>query len=103
MFDPEEGIFSRLKDVERSVQSVNDEIEQLNQKDDSIDKKVSDIQKNTDEITTKIKTLKAISGENFEELQSAIKTKQNFYKGFWIILSGFLAAVGKLLWDLLSN
>jgi len=106
IYDPERGLFSRVADNEFSIEKNETSLENMSLKLDSFNivfGKISEIEKETREITQRIKTLRNITGENYEELSSAIKVKNNMSKIVWLFAAGLASTLAKIIWDILSN
>lgn len=106
IYDPEDGLFARLAVNEFSVEKTEISIESMATKLDSINlaiEKMNSLEKETKDITERIKTLRGITGDNYEELSNTIKIKNNMSKVIWLFVAGMASGLAKILWDILSN
>ena len=110
IYDPEDGLYLRVTQVENNNENTQKSIEQLDEKIHDINKAHSNtkqemylLKKTTEDISSKMILLNNVAGENFEELHSTIKVKKNLSKMIWLFITGFFGTLAKILWDILSN
>lgn len=96
IYDPQHGLFTKVLYNEQLTKQNESHINTLNTE-------LTKLKNDHREITSKIKILNDIGGDNFEEIQSTVAMKQHFTKATWLILTGFLGTLGKILWDIFSN
>lgn len=96
LYDPHDGLYKKI-----SENSLNDKI--FEEKLDNVMEKIERIEETIVPFEQTDKELKRITGENLQELGSIVKTKTTINKMFWIITTAFLAAAGKLFWEMFSK
>ena len=114
LYDPDEGLYARVKMVETATKEFSDKhAEHIQNDEENMGQINSSLKKLTEvdvdltkrsETTTK---LKRIAGEDLEKLRSVLETKTMFQtilsKAVWLIVGGILAALGKTIYNLLAK
>lgn len=114
LYEPDEGLYARVKDVENTTQDFSKKLDQHALVDEKLQVNLNDtlkkLNERTEEINKKIETtikLKKIAGEDLEKLDQMFKAKNiwlNIWsKSAWLIGGGILAAVGKTVWELIAH
>lgn len=106
IMDPENGLFSKIQNIEHSIELVENELELVRKSIDklptarsldSTDATVSTLRKDHD--STK-KLLEDVGGRNLEELAAIVKLRANMSKVYWALIVSVLLSVGKLILDM---
>jgi len=107
LYDPDEGLFSRMKTLEHKTENNNSEISEHISGDQKILKKIDeDIlalsagNKESQKLTETAQRLKRIAGEDLEELSGVISFRKNVSKIYWSVISLVVISVLKLLYEL---
>ena len=106
---PKDGIHARLLLLEKVDESVEKTFKSLKETNETFTKELktslsdldNDIVHIKTELTT-IKQLKKIAGENLEDLDGLVKFRKNFDKLYWLLITGVITSVIKIVFDILT-
>lgn len=100
LYDPEEGIYSKVAKTEAMLTTLTDNVQRLSDADATFSDKLNKIEKTSSETSQKVEAIQKIAGEDNKDLVKAVKTSKGFWKFAIWAGTGLLAAIGKVIWDL---
>lgn len=103
LYDPDDGLYQRVtstiadnKAQEKHIARTETKVEEIKETQEEIVKKVDTIQE-------KHAALERIAGEDLQELRTAIATRKNMMRAFWVFLSAAIAGIANFLWEVLPH
>lgn len=103
LFDPDKGFFSRVREMENTTESLAEKLSEHIGQDKEILATFKEVAEKVEEHDDTTKQLKIISGEDYNDLRSAVKISKAFNKLFWLVASGVGAMISKIIWDIYQN
>jgi predicted nucleic acid-binding Zn-ribbon protein len=95
IYHPDNGIYKR---IHRS----SDHEELREQKLDRALEKINTVEKMIEPLDDTEKKLKRIAGDELQELNTIVKTRQNIDRIFWILITAVIGGGAKVIWDMIS-
>lgn len=103
IFDPEEGIYPKIKRTELIMENLDSKMNHLRLADDKFSEKLVKLESTVDKADKDFNQLKKITGEDHKELKKAIKLSTGLWWFVGFTTTGLLSAVGKLIWDYFTS
>ena len=99
LFDPEGGIYMKVQKAEMTLGNLEDKITSLISVDEKVSLRLTTAENNATGAFTKINEIQKITGDNHTNLIRSIKLSKGIWWFAGFAATGFLSALGKLLWD----
>lgn len=103
LFDPDKGFFSRVREIENATEVLADKFNSHVGQDKEILTTFKEVAEKVDEHDDATKQLKIISGEDYNDLRSAVKISKAFNKLIYLVATGVGAMISKIIWDVYQN
>lgn len=100
LYDPEEGIYSKVAKTEAMLTTLTDNVQRLSDADSMFSDKLTKIEKVSSDTSQKVEAIEKITGKDHKDLVKAVETSKGFWKFTLWAGAGLLAAIGKVIWDL---
>ena len=102
LYAPDTGFFARVGNVEDNTELIKEKIEEHTEQDEKFYAKIEKKIEETEPAINSIQTIKKITGDQFEHLQSAVKIDKMLQKTFWWIVAGAGSLVAKLVYEIIT-
>jgi len=96
LYDPDTGLFSRVKKIEQKLDTNIDELEKKVRVVPNVKSEVDDLKKFQ-------VALETITGKQLEELHHLIKLRKNLSNVYWALLVSLAGVVGDVLFNLIKH
>lgn len=96
IYDPDNGLFSRVKDLEQKIDVNMNEIEKKIEMVPDVKNEIHDLKKFQE-------ALEQICGKQLTELSEVIKLKKNLATIYWAGMGTVTMVVAKTIFDIISN
>ena len=93
LYDPDNGLFSRVKDIEQKIDGNMNEIEKKIEI-------VPDVKTDIHDLKKFQKTIEEICGNQLNELSELVKLRKNLSTIYWGFAATIILGIAKLLFDL---
>lgn len=93
LYDPDTGLFSRVKKIEQKLDTNIDELEKKV-------RVVPDVKSEVEDLKKFQASLESIAGKQLEELQSLVKLRKNLSNIYWALLVSLAGLVADFIFNL---
>lgn len=110
LYEPKEGLFSRVQQLENDMSNVGDKID-ANTKEDTdhrekVEKyfeKIESIKKTTEETQLATKRLQRIGGEDLQEIEKTVELNKKLSTLYWGMVAVALSGFANIIWQLVTR
>ena len=96
IYDPDNGLFSRVKDIEQKIDGNMNEIEKKIQI-------VPDVKTELHDLKNFKESIEEICGKQLNELSELVKLRKNLSTIYWGIAAAVILFIGKILLDIVKH
>lgn len=96
LYNPDEGVYRRVKMASESVESQRETIEELKEQTNTQEEELKDL------IQTK-NTLKHIGGKELEDLRKSINHNKTLKRLMWAFVAALTVGAARFIWDVVPN